>query len=589
MTDKVYGNLTGLKSIQIKRLEGLYEYRVARDEFVSRDLLLTLSALSAEIGREVAVYVNRKGQVTDVSVGDHATVSLGEVRGRRGSGRLSGIRCIHTHPNGSGHLSDVDLAALELLNLDAMAAVGLGPVEPEIYVGIKKVVCGPFTADEIAASDLMQTIVSFDKIENVPPAENEGQRERAIIIAIKRPWDSGDAVADTLDELGQLAGTAGVEVVYRNIQARAKPDVRTYIGRGKADEIRLQAQVLGANVIIFDEELSPAQLRNLEEATGVKIIDRTALILDIFAQRARTMEGKLQVELAQLNYLLPRLTGQGTALSRLGGGIGTRGPGETKLEADRRRIRKRISDLNRELEMVKKNRELYRLNRKSVPVPVVSLCGYTNSGKSTLLNRLTNSDVLAEDKLFATLDPTTRRLELPDNKMVLLSDTVGFINKIPHHLIAAFRSTLEEVVESDVLLHVVDLSHPAAEKQMDSVITLLAELGAAEKTIITVLNKIDKIKDPIHQETIRKKFPRSVMISAETGEGIQELLSALAAAIPVFRKRGTYAVPYSNSAAAAMLHEQGNVIKQEYLPEHILITVELDQKTMARVSRFRVE
>lgn len=590
MSEKVNGNLDGLKKIQIKRLEGLYELTVAKDEFVSRELLLELTTLSAEVGREVAVYINRRGRVIDVSVGDNATVGLADVEGRRSNRRLSGVRCVHTHPNSSGLLSDVDLAALELLNLDAMAAVGLGSKEPEIFVALGKEIYGPYSVDGIVESDLMEIIMSLDKSGITPPGEQAGgDDEKAILIAVKKPWESEDAVRDSLDELAQLSETAGVEILHNSIQSRGRPDPRTYVGRGKVDELRLQAQVLGVNVIIFDDELSPAQQRNLEQAIGIKIIDRAALILDIFAQRARTMEGKLQVELAQLNYLLPRLTGFGTALSRLGGGIGTRGPGETKLEVDRRRIRKRISDLNREMETVKKNRELYRLNRKSVPVPVVSLCGYTNSGKSTLLNRLTNSNVLAEDKLFATLDPTTRRLELPGNKAVLLSDTVGFINKIPHHLIAAFRATLEEVVESDVLLHVVDLSHPAFQRQIDSVLELLTELGAADKKIITVFNKIDKITDHSSMEAMRKKTPDSVLISAETGEGIDELLAVLSAVVPVYRMLGTYAVPYADSSVVAMLHEQGKVIEQEYLPEYILVTVELDERTMARVSKFKIE
>lgn len=608
MSFKVNGNTGGLRISQIQRLERLYELKVDRDEFVSREILDELVALSLEFNREVAVYINRNGKLVDVSVGDHATVGLVDVKGRRGGSRLSGIRCIHTHPAGSAELSAVDLTAMDNLNLDAVAAVGISADRsPEIFVGLLKniatplltpdndfqrkyIIYGPFTAEEIVGSDLMEAVFALDKeMKSRASGSAEQFREEAILCAVQKPGESEEAVRDSLEELAQLAKTAGVGVLQKVIQARPKPDVAVYIGKGKAGEVSLLAQVAGANVIIFDDELTPAQQRNLEEIIGVKIIDRTALILDIFAQRARTMEGKLQVELAQLNYLLPRLTGKGTALSRLGGGIGTRGPGETKLEVDRRRIRKRISELHKELEMVKKNRLLHRTNRKNIPLPVLSLCGYTNSGKSTLLNRLTDSDVLAEDKLFATLDPTTRKLELPGKRTVLVTDTVGFINKIPHHLIAAFRATLEEVSDADVLIHVVDLSHPAMEKQFDSVLRLLADLEIAEKTTVTVFNKIDKISDVNEFEKLQKKIPNCVFVSARTGEGVDRLLDLLSVTVPCRRRRGTYAIPYSDASLIALLHEKGMVIDKEYLPEHILITADIDETIMGRVDGFKIE
>lgn len=603
MINKINGNTSGLKKSQLARLECLYSMKVARNEFVSADIIEELAAISLEINREVAIYIDRGGKLVDISVGDNATVTLGEVKGRRSSKRLSGIRCIHTHPQSTPVLSDVDLTAMEELNLDAMAALGLQWGEaPQINIAVnnmansskygsweKYIIIGPLTVQEVVNnSELMQNILFFDK--NFGPTTHEiinNCVEKAVLCAVQKPGMTEETINDSLDELAQLAKTAGVIVMNRTIQPRSRPDTATYIGRGKVGEVRLQAQVLGANVIIFDDELSPAQQRNLEEATGIKIIDRTALILDIFAQRARTMEGKLQVELAQLNYLLPRLTGQGTALSRLGGGIGTRGPGETKLEVDRRRIRKRISDLNRSLELVKKNRALHRTNRRNTPIPVVSLCGYTNSGKSTLLNRLTNSDVLAEDKLFATLDPTTRQLTLPDNKDVFLSDTVGFINKIPHHLIAAFRATLEEVQEADVLVHVVDISHPAMEKQIDAVLKLLAQLNIADKPMITVFNKIDKLPDSIKIEGIKRRATRSAFVSAKTGEGLNDLFELLVECMPGKRIRGTYTIPYTESALIALCHTKGTVINKEYLPEHVLIAVELDETVLNRVKQYR--
>lgn len=595
----VKGNTSGIKKTQLEKLKQLYSYTVAAGQFASQELLSVLGSVSLEVNREVAVYITRKGKVTDVSVGDSSTVGLGQIKSRRSTQRLSGIRCIHTHPGGSAFLSDVDFSAMEVLNLDAMAAVGICEgKEPEICVGLKKPVpnnertdffiYGPVPAADIEKANLMELIELIDREHNRTTGHQTiiELEEKAILVALSKPGTGEDMTGESLGELTQLARTAGVRVVHTVVQSRPKADFSTYIGKGKVNEIRLEAQVLGANVIIFDDELTPAQQRNLEEATGIKIIDRTALILDIFAQRARTMEGKLQVELAQLNYLLPRLTGIGTELSRLGGGIGTRGPGETKLESDRRRIRKRISDLNKQLEAVKKNRELHRINRKSTPIPVVSLCGYTNSGKSTLLNRLTNSDVLAEDKLFATLDPTTRKMELPGNKTVLLSDTVGFINKIPHHLIAAFRATLEEVKEADVLIHVVDLSHPAMENQMNSVIYLLSELGIAQKPIVTVFNKIDRPIEETIVNRLKRQIPGCIFISAKTGEGIEDFLAKLAEVVPYHRRKATFSIPYCNSSFLAMLHQEGNVISEEFLPEYILVTAELDEATINKAKDF---
>lgn len=602
MIDNISGNISGLRKTQIERLSKLITYVIEPDHFVSSELISEMASISMEINREVAVYITRKGKIIEVSVGDSTTVGLMPVKGKRSENRLSGIRCIHTHPGGSAQLSDVDFSALEILNLDAMAAVGLiSGNEPEISVGIRNpetarendkfLIYGPVPLEDLDKQNLMEIIklVEREYSTNGGFITDTVPVEKAILFAVLKKGIPEESLKGSLDELAQLAKTAGVEVLASGFQSRQKPDVATYIGKGKAHELSLEAQALGANVIIFDDELTPAQQRNLEVITNVKIIDRTALILDIFAQRARTMEGKLQVELAQLNYLLPRLTGLGTALSRLGGGIGTRGPGETKLEVDRRRIRKRISDINRQIEAVKKNREMQRINRKTTPVPVVSLCGYTNSGKSTLLNRLTDSDVLAEDKLFATLDPTTRRLDLPDNKTILLSDTVGFINKIPHHLIAAFRATLEEVIEADILVHVVDLSHPAMEQQMNSVLCLLTDLGTSNKPMITVFNKIDKLSDISIVNNLEKRVPDSVFISAVTGEGIDQLLHIIASRVQSYRKRATFSIPYDNSGLLALFHQKGNVISEEFLPEYILVTADIDEKTMSRAREYLFE
>ena len=384
-----------------------------------------------------------------------------------------------------------------------------------------------------------------------------------------------------MHELARLAETAGAEVVGSLVQRRDRPDAATFLGRGKVQEVSALCAETGADLLICDRELSPAQARNLEEMAGVRVIDRSHLILDIFACRARTREGKLQVELAQLNYLLPRLTGKGIELSRLGGGIGTRGPGETKLEVDRRRIRKRIADLRSELEEVRRRRELLRRGRNEVPLPQVSIVGYTNAGKSTLLNRLTNAGVLAEDKLFATLDPTTRRVVLPNKETILLTDTVGFISNLPHHLVAAFRATLEEVVESDILLHVIDISHPGVRQQADTVREVLASLGAGEKPTVTVYNKVDQLAED--QLPAPEFGDDPVSVSALSGYGIDRLLARLARVAARRRLRKQFFLPYEKSGLIPLLHERGRVISQEHRSEGIWLEVELEEVWASRV------
>ena len=355
--------------------------------------------------------------------------------------------------------------------------------------------------------------------------------ETALLVGLETGNSSWDLDA-SLQELAQLAETAGVEVKGVVRQKRDRPDAALFIGQGKVKELALLRQQMDANVIIFDDELTPVQQRNLELSLGVKIIDRTALILDIFAQRAHSREGKLQVELAQMRYRLPRLSGKGTELSRLGGGIGTRGPGETKLEVDRRRVRTRINDIEKELALVLQQRQQQRQRRKDNEVPLIALVGYTNAGKSTLLNALTDAGVLAENKLFATLDPTTRSVTLPDGETILFSDTVGFIQKLPHQLVAAFRATLEEVVEADLLLHVVDASHSQREAQEQAVYEVLKELKVAEKPMLLVFNKADRMEagEPAVVERLLRRGD-AFLVSALQKTGLEELLLAVAAKV----------------------------------------------------------
>lgn len=389
-----------------------------------------------------------------------------------------------------------------------------------------------------------------------------------------------------MEELVRLCETAGAQVVAEVIQRRRAPDPAYYIGKGKAQELAGLVEEKEANLVVVDEELSPSQTRNLEEVLDIRVIDRTALILDIFARRARTREGKLQVELAQLNYLLPRLTGRGKVLSRLAGGIGTRGPGETKLEVDRRVIRKRITDLKKEIESIKKQRALQRRARQKVPYPVVALVGYTNAGKSTLLNALTDSYVFTEDKLFATLDPTTRKIVLPGNQTILLTDTVGFIQKLPPHLVAAFRATLEEVQEADLLLHVVDFSHPDMERQMTAVHEVLEDLEVSEKPIVFVFNKIDLINDPLTLKRLKINYPESVAISAQKGLNLEVLLEKIAMMLKEDWKKVIFSIPFEDSRSLALVHDKGHVL--EITPEDncFLVEAQMTDKWINKLGKY---
>ena len=398
--------------------------------------------------------------------------------------------------------------------------------------------------------------------------------ERALLIGLEKQGVSKWDLQDSLEELAELANSAGAEVVDTITQKLQKPTAPYYIGKGKAEEIKDSFQDREVTSVIFDDELSPAQGRNLENLLARKVLDRTQLILDIFAQRARSREGRLQIELAQLQYLLPRLTRMWDHLSRQTGGIGTRGPGETQLEVDRRRVQERIARLERELEAVRKTRAVQRQGRKRHQWPVAAVVGYTNAGKSTLLNLLTGADVVAENRLFATLDPTTRSFILPNKQRVLLTDTVGFLRKLPHTLIESFKATLEEVSEADLLIHIVDLSHPRVDDQMEAVEGVVKELDAFGKQTLIVFNKIDNLAPPSQgygatrnrelAETYTKRFPGSVAISARTGEGVNTLVQALQDALSAWRLRSRFRIPASEAALIAEIHRVGHVLELRY-------------------------
>lgn len=575
---EIKGNIKGIRDSVIAELQKLYDMQ--SPQLVSQELAVKLADITEYINREISVYITRSGQIIEIAVGDNATVELPSFSGRRGAGRLSGIRCIHTHPGGNPYLSGVDISALKNNKYDAMVAIGV--VSPDftkseltfgLITGIDSnenytAECyGPYSIEDAENINFVNTVSTIERIldKQTGTASLQVMSERAILIGME--WGRNDSlwtVDDSLEELKQLADTAGATVIKKFIQKRPKPDPAFFIGRGKVQELALYGQQENIDLCIFDDELSPAQQRNIESVMGIRILDRTALILDIFAQRARTNEGKLQVELAQLQYTLPRIMGKGLMLSRLGGGIGTRGPGETKLEVDRRRIRDRIAFIKDQIEKVKAVRSLHRSKRKKNNVFEVSLVGYTNAGKSTLLNTLTNSDIYAKDQLFATLDPTTRQLTLPNKQEIIITDTVGFIQRLPHQLIAAFRSTLEVVTEADLLVHVIDVSHELYKEQAAAVHEVLKEIGAETKPVITVYNKIDKLPPDSKLADRLALEEDTVCISAAKKLNLETLQQMIETHLKSKAVEVTLCIPYAETAKAAQLHETANVLEQEY-------------------------
>lgn len=420
---------------------------------------------------------------------------------------------------------------------------------------------------------------------------NEIKTERVILAGVHT--GKLDVLADTTEEsireLAELTKTAGAEVVGEMVQNKSDIESGTYMGEGKLDELKMAVQGLDADCVVFDDELSPMQMRNISELLQVKVLDRSMLILDIFAMRARSGEGKLQVELAQLKYRLPRLRGLGVQMSRMGAGIGTRGPGETKLESDRRHINRRVLALESELKDLQKHRELIRSRRKKDGIITAALVGYTNAGKSSLLNKLTDADVLAENKLFATLDPTTRGFTLEDNRKILLVDTVGFIRKLPHHLVEAFKSTLEEAVVADVLLHVIDASSDEREHQVEVVDRVLADIGAVGKPTIAVFNKCDMLESKEEYPVKIENYERNVYISAKYGLGLDELLFELSDVAPGKKQPITICIPYTDGAMASELHDSQKVLSEEYTDNGTVMTLLADISLYERLKPYKVE
>jgi len=550
----LHGNIQGLKPNQLRRIEKLYQRRVSPNQIVTPEFARQLSELSHETRRQIGALIDRKGYVEFVIVGDARRIELPDFKRLRVAGdRFRGLRCVHTHLRGE-ELTRDDLTDLALLRLDLMAAIDV-----DEHTGLPGVLRAayllPSTAAELNSNghprrfafidpappsqvnvDFLGLIESLEEelARNRHASRRSGGGDRAILVNVTK-GSMADA-EDSMAELRELAQSAGLSVLDSVIQRRSTIDPRTVIGKGKLDDLLIRAMQLGVDAIVFDRELQASQVRSISEATDLKIIDRSQLILDIFAQRAQSHEGKIQVELAQLKYLLPRLiVGQESAFSRLAGGIGGRGPGETKLETDRRRVRDRIHRLEKELASQRLRRQERRKERLRNALPIISIVGYTNAGKSTLLNTLTSSAVLAEKRMFATLDPTTRRLRLPRDREVIINDTVGFIRDLPPDLLSAFRSTLEEIAGSRLLIHLVDAANPRWEQQVASVEAILTELEFNEIPRLLVFNKTDLLDPPAIDAMVRQVSLRdedeALAISSLDPRTLQPLLRSIDAAL----------------------------------------------------------
>jgi len=553
VSNPIYGNLKGLKPNQIKQLQRLYQQRIPGDRLTTPEFAQRIAAISTEINQAVSVYLDRRGRVIRVGVGTprQTQIPLNELP-RYGSARLSGIRCLTTQLK-PGEPGTEALTSMAMQRLDALVMLTLtgqgfrrrgggdtGYVK-EVYTA-HLVPNTDATSWSIATLPDLETLEADDFIELVESLEAEFEREfiaqqveddrdRVLLVGLKTDDITPQQFEDDLAEAGRLVDTAGGTVLQTMRQKRSRPHPQTVFGAGKVDELAMLTQSIGANLVVVARDLSPAQERSLERACGVRVVDRTEVILDIFAQRAQSGAGKLQVELAQLEYMLPRLVGRGQAMSRQGGGIGTRGPGETKLETERRAIQRRISRLQQEVNQLQAHRSRLRQKRQTHDVPTIALVGYTNAGKSTLLNTLSNSNIYAADQLFATLDPTTRRVGISDDdaitpRQLLLTDTVGFIHDLPPALVDAFRATLEEVTEADALLHVVDLSHPAWIGQIQTVMGILSQMPTIPGPILLVFNKVDRVSSKA-LERAKEEYPQAAFISAIEGFGLETLRQRL--------------------------------------------------------------
>jgi GTP-binding protein HflX len=510
---KLFGNIGGLKASHIRKLGNLYRRRLPPQFLITFELARDIIRLSHEIRRQIGLLINRQGKISYVIVGDHQKIVIPDISDYRvAPGRLRGLRCIHTHLDNEPLTTD-DLTDLALLRLDIMAAITMtetgyfhkahvGYILPKSPYGKPFQILNPLAPGDlnIECLELIQSLEA-ELAQATSLHKGDAGKERALLVSVTTAYRK--TAMSSMEELEDLAISSDIEVVEKILQLRRKVNSKFLMGPGKLQELIISALQKGATLIIFDQELNPSQIRSITDQIDLKVIDRTQLILDIFAQRAQTKEGKLQVELAQLKYLLPRLISKNTAMSRLTGGIGGRGPGETKLEINRRRVRDRIKRLENDLGLVRKQRKQQKSKRNKKDLPVISIIGYTNAGKSTLLNTLTKSHVRAENRLFATLDPSSRRLKFPKDIEVIITDTVGFIKNLPKDLIVAFRATLEELEGADLLLHIIDISNPRFKDQIKSVEKILLELNLDDIPLIRVLNKKDLVDKATTQKLSR--------------------------------------------------------------------------------------
>lgn len=524
----------------MKKILQLYRRRIPPDKIITHELARYVAELSREINRQIGILITRKGEICYVVIGDHKQIEIPNLdRFRSSSTRFKGLRLIHTHLN-QEMLSRDDLTDLALLRLDLIGALEVDseglPGRMHMAHLIPENEEGKFwiTMDPVRPSELILDFTGFiqaleDELAKRQRARKVESSDRAILIHVSTYADNH--TENSVAELKELAESSGVQVYDTVIQHRPQPDPKLVIGRGKLAEIVIHALQIGATLLIFDHELTAAQVRSISDFTELRVIDRTQLILDIFAQRANSREGKIQVELAQLNYLLPRLITKNTAMSRLTGGIGGRGPGETKLEINRRRARERIGKLEQDLKKVQQERSQRRIKRSKAGLPVISIVGYTNAGKSTLLNALTNSNVFTENRLFATLDPKSSRLRFPKDSEAIITDTVGFIRDLPRELMAAFRSTLEELHEADLLLHVIDIGNPHFEEHISSVEKILEELEIADKPVLKIFNKADLFSEKVELENLCRRF-QAKAISALHPETLPPLIEKIELLLP---------------------------------------------------------
>ena len=550
--ETIYGNLQGLKSSHIKQLQRLYEQRIPGDRLTTPEFAERLAAISTEIHHPVCSYINRRGHVIRVAVGTPSQTQISpQDLPRHSAERLSGIRCIATQLKSQPPDASV-LQAMGRQRLDALVVLTLtgsgverrgggatGYVQ-EAYLAHPTpdpespwIISPPLTLEDLSEQEFDDLVYEWEAdfshsgSGTLQPQAIESDEDKVLLVGLMTENMSQEQLEDSLAELARLVESAGGTVLDTITQKRSRPHPQTVVGHGKVEEIALLAHQLGANLIVFGRDISPSQARNLETQIGIRVVDRTEVILDIFAQRAQSQAGKLQVELAQMEYMLPRLRGRGQEMSRLGGGIGTRGPGETKLETERRTIQRRIAQLQQEVNQLQAHRARLRQQRQQQDIPVIALVGYTNAGKSTLLNVLTHAEVYTADQLFATLDPTTRKLVITDpetqqRRSILLTDTVGFIHELPPPLMDAFRATLEEVTEADALLHVVDLSHPAWESHIRSVMEVLEEMPTIPAKALIAFNKVDHVDSEI-LALAQRDYPEAVFISATQRLGLETL------------------------------------------------------------------